>query len=181
MRNVWFAALVVFSIAAGSATGTAAKDKDKDKDKGRDDEVTLRASLRGANEVPPINTPATGRFTATIHRDGTIDFTFSYANLSGNPLVSHIHFAQPNVNGGVMIFLCGGGGQPLCPVAQSATITGTITSANVVGLAAQGITAGDLAPPLRVIANGEGYVNIHTPLFPAGEARGQLSVRRRDN
>jgi len=177
MRNVWFAALAVFSIVAGSATGTAAKDRDRDRDRDKDDEITLRASLRGANEVAPINTRATGRFTATIHHDGTIDFTFTFANLSGNPLFSHIHFAQPNVNGGVMIFLCGGGGQPLCPVAQSGTITGTITPANVVGPAAQGIAAGDLASALRVIANGEGYVNIHTPLFPNGEARGPLRVR----
>ena len=91
--------------------------------------------------------------------------------------MSHIHFAQFNVAGGVMIFLCGGGGQPACPATTSGTIEGTITPANVTGPAAQGITAGDLASALKVIGDGEGYANLHTTAFPGGEIRGQIRVR----
>src|SRR5439155_24234445 len=98
----------------------------------KDDGVTLRANLRGANEVPSIFTAGTGRFTADIHPNGTIDFTLTFANLSANATVSHIHFAPPNVNGGIMIFLCGGGGQPSCPAATFGTVVGTISPANVV-------------------------------------------------
>jgi hypothetical protein len=146
-----------------------------------DDEVVLRTSLSGANETPPINTPATGRFHATIHADGMIDFTLTYSDLSTLPTQSHIHFAQRNVAGGVMIFLCGGGGQPACPAATSGTFTGTITGANVVGPAGQGVSAGDLASALRIIiGQGEGYANLHSTRFPAGEIRGQVSVRRED-
>ncbi len=146
-----------------------------------DDETVLGASLRGANEVLPINTQATGRFRATIHEDGTIDFTLTYSGLSATPTVSHIHFGQPFVIGGPMIFLCGGGGQPACPSTLAGTITGTITAANVVGPAAQGVSAGDLASALRIIIRqGEGYVNLHSTKFPAGEIRGQVSVQESD-
>ena len=146
-----------------------------------DDDVTLRATLSGANEVPPIFTAGTGRFTADIHPNGTIDFTLTFANLSANATAAHIHFAQPNVSGGVMIFLCGGGGQPSCPEATSGTVVGTISPANVVGPASQGITAGNLTAALRVIGNGEGYANVHTTMFPAGEIRGQVKVQGDDN
>src|SRR5438105_4961755 len=94
------------------------------------------AKLLGDNEVPPINSAASGDFQMTIDTSTatpTIHFTLTYADLSTSPLFSHLHFAQFNVAGGVMIFLCGGGGQPACPVATSGTITGTITPANVVG------------------------------------------------
>ena len=146
-----------------------------------DDDVTiLTASLRGLNEVPPINSDGTGTFRAVIHEDGSITFTETFKNLSGSPLVSHIHFGQFRVAAGVMIFLCGGGGQPTCPAGSSATFTGTITAANVTGPAAQGIAAGDLASALRAIHEDAGYVNIHTPKFPSGEIRGQVKVQNGD-
>jgi hypothetical protein len=147
-----------------------------------DDDVTvLTASLRGLNEVPPINSDGTGTFRAVIHEDGTINFTETFKNLSGSPLVSHIHFGQFRVAGGVMIFLCGGGGQPPCPAGSSGTFNGTITAANVVGPAGQGITAGDLASALRAIREDAGYVNIHTPKFLGGEIRGQVKVHNDDD
>ena len=147
-----------------------------------DDDVTvLTASLRGLNEVPPINSDGTGTFRAVIHEDGSITFTETFKNLSGNLLVSHIHFGQFRVAGGVMIFLCGGGGQPACPAATSGTIdNGTIAAANVVGPTGQGITAGDLVSALRAIRQGAGYVNIHTTKFPGGEIRGQVIVHHGD-
>jgi len=146
-----------------------------------DDDVVFTASLRGLNEVPPINSDGTGTFRAVIHKDGSIDFTETFKNLSGSPLVSHIHFGQFRVAGGVMIFLCGGGGQPPCPAGSSGTFNGTITAGNVVGPAGQGITAGDLASALRAIREDAGYVNIHTPKFLGGEIRGQVKVHNDDD
>jgi hypothetical protein len=57
----------------------------------------------------------------------TITFSMSFSGLSSPLAVAHLHFAPSKVNGGVMIFLCGGDGQPACPAATSGTITGTIT------------------------------------------------------
>ena len=144
-------------------------------------DITLTARMLGGHEVPPVNSAAAGTFRATIHTDGTIDFTVTYANLSTTPLFSHIHFGQFNVAGGVMIFLCGGGGQPACPTTTSGTFSGTITAANVTGPTAQGVTAGDLASALRIVVEqGEGYANLHSTMFPAGEIRGQVFVQGRD-
>jgi CHRD domain-containing protein len=170
MKKFWLFCVAVCCLSAIGTT--AAKD---------DDAIVLKTSLRGINEVPPNNTPATGSFVATIHPDGTINFTLTYSNLTTTPLFSHIHFGRNDVNGGVMIFLCGGDAQPACPTTTSATITGTITSANVVGPAPQGVTAGDLATALRVINERQGYVNLHSTKFPGGEIRGQLRVQREDD
>jgi CHRD domain-containing protein len=142
-----------------------------------DGTVVLRASLRGAEEVPPISSTATAKFTATIHPDGNIDFSLSFQGLAANAVASHIHFGQRGVSGGVMIFLCGGGGQPACPAATSGLVEGSIVAANVTGPTAQGIAATELAKALRAIGQGEGYVNIHNAIFTAGEIRGQIKVR----
>ncbi len=143
----------------------------------RHDKARLRATLLGLHEVPPINSEGSGRFTAAIDRDDKITFKVTFENLSANLIVSHIHYAQFNVAGGVMIFLCGGGGQPACPAATSGEFEGEITPANVTGPAGQGINPGDLASALRAIGDGEGYTNLHTTKFPGGEIRGQIKVR----
>ena len=137
---------------------------------------TFTAKLLGDNEVPPINTKATATLKLTI--GSTITFTITYANLSTPLLFSHFHFAPTKVAGGVMIFLCGGGGQPTCPQALSGTITGTITAANVTGVPAQGIAAGDLTSALEAVTEGNAYINMHTTMFPGGELRGQIRSGR---
>jgi len=136
------------------------------------DSENFSARLLGDNEVPPNNTNGAATFHMTVGT--TITFTLTFSNLSANPTVAHLHFGQNRVSGGVMIFLCGGGGQPACPTSTSGTITGTITAANVTGPTAQGITAGDLTSALEAVRDGESYCNMHTPNFPAGEIRGQV-------
>jgi CHRD domain len=138
------------------------------------------AKLLGDNEVPPNNTTGTATFQMQIDTTTTmITFTLTFSGLSGAPTVAHLHFAPTNVAGGVMIFLCGGGGQPACPAATSGTISGTITTANVVGPTAQGIAAGDLTSALEAVGEGLSYANMHTPNFPAGEIRGQVRRGKR--
>jgi len=130
------------------------------------------AKLIGDNEVPPINTAASATFRMEVGT--TITFTLTYSGLSSQLLVAHLHFGPTKVSGGVMIFLCGGGGQPACPTTASGTITGTIATANVTGPTAQGIAAGDLTSALEAVRDGNAYANMHTTNFPAGEVRGQV-------
>ncbi len=133
------------------------------------------ATLRGDNEVPPINSEGKAEFRMEVANSITFSLTFS--GLSTPLAVAHLHFAPSKVAGGVMIFLCGGGNQPVCPAATSGTITGTISDANVTGPSAQGIDAGDLASALEAVQDGNAYANMHTTKFPGGEIRGQ--VRRK--
>jgi len=133
----------------------------------------VSASLSGANEVPPINTTGTGNLEMTI-QPGMITFSLDFSDLSSTLTVAHLHFAPRSVAGGVMIFLCGGGGQPACPAATEGTITGTITAENVTGPTTQGIDVGDLNSALEAVRDGLSYVNMHTTNFAGGEIRGQL-------
>ena len=124
--------------------------------------------------MPALSTTASGNFQATISEDGsTLSFELSYADLEGVTTAAHIHLAQPDVNGGIAAFLCGGGSKPACP-ASPATISGTIVASDVIGPTGQGIAAGEFAELLQAIGRGNTYVNVHSDIFPGGELRGQI-------
>lgn len=140
-------------------------------------DVTLRASLNGLDEVPPIDSPGSATLRASLDEAArTITFKLDYRNLTANPMAAHIHFGPSKVNGGVMVFFCGGGGKLACPPGTSGTITGTITTADVLAIPAQGLKAGDFASVVRAIKTGNAYANIHNERFPTGEVRGQISA-----
>lgn len=131
----------------------------------------LRASLSGYQEVPANSTTGRGDFQAKVGND-SIEFKLSYRDLEGVAQAAHIHFAQRDVNGGVAVFLCGGGGKPACP--PSGTVTGTIIASDVIGPADQGIAPGEGEELLRAARHGLTYVNVHSDKFPDGEIRGQI-------
>jgi hypothetical protein len=132
----------------------------------------FRASLDGFKETPSVNTDGRGSFRARIEGD-TLTYTLRYRDLTGTPLFAHIHFGQPDVAGGVVAFLCGGGGKPACP-AGPATVTGTIEAGDVQEIASQGFVAGDFGSLERALRRGVAYVNVHTPQFMPGEIRGNI-------
>ncbi len=156
------------TLCLAALAAAAAVPRPSDADEGR-----LRAALRGYSEVPAISSTGMGRFTARVSEDGSaIDYQLSYAGLEGTATASHIHIGQKDVNGGVIAFLCGGGGKPACPI--EGEVTGTITAADVAGPAAQGIAPGEFAELLRAIDAGVTYVNVHSTKHPGGEIRGQV-------
>ena len=65
---------------------------------------------------------------------------------------------------------------PPCP--QQGTVSGTITSANVIAgaTATQQLAAKDLGAVLTAIQAGAAYANVHTTVSPGGEIRGQLGL-----
>jgi hypothetical protein len=142
-----------------------------------------RATLSGFNEVPPKATNGAGTFRAKAG-DGVITFTLTYSGLSTPAFMSHLHFAQPGVNGGIFVWLCGtAGGKQACPPGTTAraTVTGQITAADITAVPDQGVAAMDLATALRIIQNGDAYVNVHTSKYPGGEIRGQVSAGESNN
>lgn len=171
MKTKWMVilggALALAALVAAPATTSA------DRDRGRHN---FKADLEGFNEVPAISTTGEGEFEARLNHDRTaLEFELSWEDLQGgNVLAAHIHLGQKDVNGGVSAFLCGGGGQAPCQSSPSGTAAGTITAANVIGPANQGIAAGEFDELLRALSEGVVYANLHTTQFPGGEIRGQV-------
>jgi hypothetical protein len=167
---------VVMLVALGGASYAVADDNGGKKN--------VRGKLIGYEEVPAISTNGHGTFKAEINRDtNVITFELSYADISGPAAQAHIHFGQRDVNGGVSAWICGPPGgtntKGTCPATTSATITGTIAAADVVGPDSQGIAAGELAELVKAIRAGKAYANVHTAKHPGGEIRAQLNNRNR--
>lgn len=138
-----------------------------------------KARLSGAEEVPSVSTTGAGDFRIRIRGD-TAHYELSYSNLEGTVTQVHIHFGQRGVNGSVSVFLCDTaisldptGLAPECP-SSPGDVEGTLTAANVIGPAGQGIEPGQFDELVEVIKDGLTYVNVHTDKFPAGEIRGQI-------
>src|SRR5215211_1548280 len=131
----------------------------------------LRTRLTGFQEVPAVSTDASGKFQAKLRTSSQeIQYRLSYADLTGAVQQAHIHLGQRAVNGGISVFLCSnlGNGPPgtqPCPPAP-ATITGTITPAQVGGPAAQGIDAMEFDELVDAIRAGVTYANVHSETYP---------------
>jgi CHRD domain len=137
---------------------------------------SFKASLDGYHETSlSLSTNGTGSFRARLNHDGELRYELQYSGLEGgNVLFAHVHIGQIGTTGGVMFFLCGGGGQPACPNSP-ATVTGTVTAANVIGPAGQGIAPGEFEAAIDAMREGSAYANVHTVTYPSGEIRGQIN------
>jgi hypothetical protein len=142
-------------------------------------QTAFTAKLYARNEVPAISTYALGTFTATLNADRTeLAWELSFDHVQGTVTQAHIHFAQAGVNGGIMVFLCSNLGNgpeftPHCPA--SGTISGVAKAEDVGALAvAQGVEQGSFFEFSRALLQGVAYANVHSDLFPGGEARGQI-------
>jgi CHRD domain len=171
MRKRYAISVMVVLLALGVALAYAQSNFSK-----------LRAMLTGQEEVPVVLTTGNGTFNAVISKDETaITYELTYSDLESNATQAHIHLGQPNVNGGISVWLCSnlpspptpaGFNQP-CPL-RSGTVTGTITGSSIVGPASQGLTTGELDQLIRAIRDGNTYVNVHTVNSPGGEIRSQI-------
>ena len=160
----------------------------------------VRARLSGFNEVhfsggPPaalrgaVSTEARGTFTAKIdEHDDLITYELRYQDLEGTVTQGHIHFGQQHTVGGIVVWLCQTEGTPapdevadvtpFCP--EEGSVSGTITPAQVLAAANQGLDAEEFDELVRAIRAGAAYVNVHSSLFPPGEIRGQIGGRQDD-
>ena len=137
----------------------------------------FRASLDGFHETPlSISTNATGSFRARLNPAGDqLTYELQYSGLEGgNVLFAHVHIGQMGTSGGVMFFLCGGGGQAACPNSP-ATVTGTVTAANILGPSGQGVAPGEFQEAIDAMRDGAAYANVHTVMYTPGEIRGQIN------
>jgi CHRD domain len=132
-------------------------------------------------EVPAVSSEAVGTLTLDIDEDGQeIAYELTYSGLSSTVAQAHIHFAQPGVNGSIILWLCEGtslspfDSTPACP--QSGTVTGKLTPAEVLAssMTGQQILAGEFDEAVAFIRKGLAYANVHTANSGGGEIRGQI-------
>ena len=129
------------------------------------------APLSGQNEVPPVQTAATGEAEFTPLNNGTIKYKVQINATGGfNATAAHIHAGKEGENGEVVIDLLG------TPTSKDKVTTygmifrGNLTDAGLKG-PMQGKTLNDL---IAAMDSGDTYVNVHTAANPNGEVRGQI-------
>ena len=134
-------ALVIGGIATASL-GVAAANAET---------VTLKAELKGSNEVPPNSSPASGTAQATLNTETKVlTWTVSYKDLTGPAVGAHFHGpSEPGKNAGIAL--------PFKTVQNPIEGTATLSDAQVTDLLA-----------------GKWYANIHTAANPGGELRGNM-------
>lgn len=138
--------------------------------------------LNGYAEVPSVSSVGTGSFEARLAKDGSsLDYELRYSGLEGTVTTqAHVHFGKASDSGGVSYFLCGGGGKPACTPSEG-VFRGTITAADVIGPAGQGIAPTEFAEIVAAMRAGVAYANIHTNKHPSGEIRAQINDGRGDH
>ncbi len=112
--------------------------------------LNFTLTLDGSQEVPPVNTIATGTGTATLDLSSNLfSWNFSFQDLSAPETAAHFHAAAPLCqNAGVVIPL-----PPGSPKIGSEVVTSQQRDQIIQGL---------------------WYVNVHTTNFPGGEIRAQV-------
>jgi CHRD domain-containing protein len=188
MRLVWAGRVLAVIALLGLSVSVVSTSADEGK-------FSARATLTGFQENLPKLTDGTGTFSATVTAT-TLTYKLTFSGLTSPVLMSHIHFGQPGVNGGIFIWLCGTTapfagptGTPTCP-APGVPVTGTVKAADVQSIlgtpppppsaANQNVRAGDFAGAVRILKSGDAYVNVHTTNFPGGEIRGQVRTSSSD-
>lgn len=117
-------------------------------------QMLFTARLSGANEVPSVNTDATGVVGVLISADfKTVTINATFSKLSSAFTGAHIHEASAGANGGVVA--------DLSSFVNGNQIKGELTSLD-----------------LEKLAMGMYYLNIHSEDFPNGEIRGQLALEK---
>lgn len=132
----------------------------------------FRAHLSGEQEVPPVDTRATGQAIFKLSKDGTVlSYKLIVANIK-DVTMAHIHLAPAGENGPVVVWLYPEGPPPqLIEGATNGILAqGVITNVDLQG-ELEGASLEDL---VDIIKSGGAYVNVHTETHGGGEIRGQI-------
>jgi len=113
--------------------------------------VDVQVSLSGDQEVPPVETSATGSGTITVNDDGTVSGKITTSGVEGT--MAHIHLGPPGKSGPPVITLEKGADGRTWAVPAGAKLTEEQHAA---------------------FEEGNLYVNVHSAAHKPGEIRGQL-------
>ncbi len=115
--------------------------------------------LTGAAEVPgPGDPDATGSASLTLNQgQGSVCFELSWAGIDGTVVAAHVHAAPVGVAGPVVV-----------PLFTGVALQGTDSASGCVSGVSEELVKAIRHDPASY------YVNVHSSVFPAGAARGQL-------
>jgi hypothetical protein len=133
---------------------------------------TFTAHLTGGQEVPPVQTKATGQATFKLSQDGkSLHYKLSVANLLGITM-AHIHIGPPGQNGPVAVWLYPSHPYPELKIGKFSGVLaeGTVTAKNLAGP----LKGKSLPALIKDMKSGRAYVNVHTSAHPEGAIRGEI-------
>jgi hypothetical protein len=128
----------------------------------------FNVELSGNEEVPPVQTDATGSAEFTAPHFDNIGYSVNVSNID-KVTAAHIHSGKIGENGPIVVTLFKTETPSTEPI-NGNLASGNITNANLEGPMA-GKTLIDLTKSMEL---GETYVNVHTEENPNGEIRGQI-------
>ncbi len=135
-RKFWVAASVVTVLFAGYV-GSVISDE-------------VKVTLSGAQEIPPVTTPASGTGTFTVGADKSVSGSVTIAGMSVT--VAHIHEAAAGTTGSIII--------PLSKISDN--VWAVPAGAKLTDAQYESYKAGNL------------YCNVHSAAYKSGEIRGQI-------
>jgi len=124
---------------------------------------TFPYNLSGSEEVPPVQTDATGVIEITPMGADSIAYSVNATNIEG-VTAGHMHLGKQGENGPVVATLFNYD-SPMNGVSENGTITADKLEGPMAGMQISDLAAAG--------ANGTIYFNIHTEQNPDGEIRGQ--------
>ena len=127
------------------------------------------APLSGQEEVPAVQTSATGEGEFTVPANGTMKYRVNVTGIS-NASAAHIHMAKAGENGEIIADLLNTPTSKDKDTAYGMIFRGNLSDSSLKG-PMQGKTLDDLAAAMD---SGDVYVNVHTAQNPDGEIRGQV-------
>ncbi|MBA3749725.1 MAG: CHRD domain-containing protein [Nitrosopumilus sp.] len=125
----------------------------------------LIANLSGQEEVPPVNSTATGVAEFTPSND-TVGYIVSADNIQ-NVTAGHIHSGTQGENGPIIVTLF-----KFDTAESNASLDNSTITADKLEGDMKGKQISDLVDAMN---SGNTYVNIHTSQNPNGEVRGQIA------
>jgi CHRD domain len=128
----------------------------------------FNVELSGNEEVPPVQTDATGSTELTAPHFENIGYSVNVSNID-KVTAAHIHSGKQGENGPILVTLFKADTPSSEPISGNLA-SGNITNANLEGPMA-GKTVMDLTKSMEL---GETYVNVHSEEHPNGEIRGQI-------